>query len=138
MSVALDTVAPPGVLDSLERLVTCSHRYLGTASWWTRLADTLDSLREQMARADLAGLSAQVIADAPELAAAAVRLTEADDRAQAEAAQLRMYIAEKSGMRSEAIVVREAVKPLIAQVRHLDKQSDTLLNDTYCRDFGGE
>jgi hypothetical protein len=138
MTAALDTFAPTSALDSLERLVTCSNRYLGTAGWWTRLAATLDVVREQLAHADMTGLSMQVIADAPELAAAALRLPDLEDQAQAEAAQLRMEVAEKSGIRSEAIVVREAAKGLIARVRHIDKLSDTVLHDAYLRDFGGE
>jgi hypothetical protein len=138
MTAALDTFAPSSALDSLERLVNCSNRYLGTAGWWTRLATTLDSVREQMARADITGLSMQVIGDSPELAAAALRLPELDEQVQAEAAQLRMAVAEKSGIRSEAIVVRESVKALVARVRHVDRASDTLLHDAYLRDFGGE
>jgi hypothetical protein len=138
MTVALETFAPSSALDSLERLVTCSNRYLGTAGWWTRLAATLDVVREQLAHADMSGLSMQVITDAPELAAAALRLPDLEDQAQAEAAQLRMEVAEKSGSRSDAIVVREAVKALIARVRHIDKLSDTVLHDAYLRDFGGE
>ena len=130
--------APAGALDSLERLVTCSNRFLGTAMWWTKLASTIDSLREQLSHADMVGLSSQVISDRPELAAAALRLPELDDQAQAEAAQLRMEVADKAGLRSEAIVVREAAKSLIERIRHLDKLSTTVLYDAYLRGFGGE
>jgi len=138
MTAAIETFAPSSSLESLDRLAACSSRYLGTAGWWTRLAATLDALREQLAHADMVGLTSQVITDRPELAAAALRLPELDDQAQAEAAQLRMEVAEKSGIRSEAIAVREAVKALVRRVQHLDKASDTLLYDAYLRDFGGE
>ena len=138
MTAAIETFAPSSALDSLERLVTSSTRFVGTAMWWTRLAASIDSLREQLAHADIVGLSSQVISDRPELAAAALRLPELDDQAQAQAALLRMEVAEKAGLRSEAIVVREAVKSLIDRVRHLDRMSSTVLYDAYLRDFGGE
>lgn len=138
MTAAIETFAPSSALDSLERLVTSSNRFVGTAMWWSRLAASIDSLREQLAHADIVGLSSQVISDRPELAAAALRLPELDDQAQAQAALLRMEVAEKAGLRSEAIVVREAVKSLIERVRHLDRMSSTVLYDAYLRDFGGE
>lgn len=138
MTAAIETFAPSSALDSLERLVTSSNRFVGTAMWWSRLAASIDSLREQLAHADIVGLSSQVISDRPELAAAALRLPELDDQAQAQAALLRMEVAEKAGLRSEAIVVREAVKSLIERVRQLDRMSSTVLYDAYLRDFGGE
>lgn len=138
MTAAIEPLAPVSALDSLERLATCSNRFLGTAMWWSRLASAIDSLREQLAHADIVGLSSQVVGDRPEMAAVALRLPELDDRTQAEAAQLRMQVAEKSGLRSEAMVVREAAKTLIQRVRQLEQQSSAVLYDAYLRDFGGE
>jgi hypothetical protein len=138
MTAVLETFAPSRAVDSLERLVNCSNRYLGSAAWWARLADSLDTLREELAHADIVGLSIQVISDVPELAAAAQRLPDLDDRAQATAALVRMEVADKAGRRTEAIAVREMAKDLIAQVRHVDSLSSTLLHDAYLRDFGGE
>jgi hypothetical protein len=138
MTAALDTYAPIAPTASLERLVNCSSHYLGSPEWWSRLAVAVDSLREQLAHADLLELSRQVVVDAPELAAAALRIPDLHDEAQAEAALLRMEIADRAGKRSEAIVVRESVKALVAHVRRVDRLSDDLLHDAYSRDFGGE
>lgn len=138
MTAAVDLFSQPRPADSLERLVACSHRYLGTSGWWARLADGLDELRAHLAHADTQGLVAQVIADAPELAASALRLPDLDDEAQAHAALLRLEVGEKAGRRSEALQVRESVKALLSRVRRIDRMSDDLLHDAYQRDFGGE
>ena len=138
MTAVLETPTPSHAVDSLERLVTCPNRYLGTAVWWSRLAATLDGLREELAHADNEGLSRQVIADVPELAAAAQRLPDLDQRARSAAEQVRMLVADKSGMRTEAIAVRESVKGLIGQVRQVGKASSGLLYEAYLRDFGGD
>jgi hypothetical protein len=137
-AAVVDLYAPQRPADALERLVTCSHRYLGTPGWWARLADGLDELRAHLAHADTQGLVAQVIADAPELAASALRLPDLDDEAQAHAALLRLEVAEKAGRRSEALQMREAVKTLLGRVRRVERISDDLLHDAYQRDFGGE
>jgi hypothetical protein len=138
MTAALDLIPPIPATESLERLATCSPRYLGTAGWWSRLAVLLDDLREQLAQADMPGLAAQVVVDAPELAASALRLPELDDQVQAEAAQLRLEVADKSGLRSEALAVRASVQSLLGRVRRIERVSGDLLHDTYRRDLGGE
>jgi hypothetical protein len=138
MTAAIDLYAPISAAEALDRLAACAPRYLGTAGWWSRLAVAIDDLREQLAHADLAGLAAQVVADAPELAASALRLPELDDRVQAQAAQLRLEVAEKAGLRSEAMGIRASVQALLHQVRRLGRISEDLLHDTYQRDLGGD
>jgi hypothetical protein len=138
MTAAIDVHSTISATESLERLATCAPRYVGTAGWWSRLALVLDDLREQLAQADMPGLAGQVVADAPELAAAALRLPELDDQVQAEAAQLRLEVAEKAGLRSEALAVRASVQALLGRVRRVERVSQDLLHDTYLRDLGGE
>lgn len=138
MTAALETLAPRSAAESLARLADCSPRYLGTAGWWTQLADAIDVLREQLTQADMPGLAAQVVADAPELAASALRLPGLGEEAQAAAAHLRLEVAAKAGLRSEALGVRAAVTTLVGRVRRLDRMSDDLLHDAYRRDRGGE
>jgi hypothetical protein len=137
MTASLEVRPMTSATVSLGRLAACSSGYLGTPGWWARLADALDDLRDQMARADLPGLAAQLVADAPELAASATRLPDLDDQAQAEAALLRLEVADKAGLRSEARSVREALRVLLDRVRRIERISDDLLHDAYQRDFGG-
>ncbi|HYO18749.1 MAG TPA: hypothetical protein VES02_08815 [Dermatophilaceae bacterium] len=137
MTASLEIRAMASATESLGRLAACSSGYLGTAGWWARLADALDDLRDQIARADMPGLAAQLVADAPELASSAMRLPELDDQAQADAALLRLEVADKAGLRSEARSIREALRVLLDRVRRIERISDDLLHDTYQRDFGG-
>ncbi len=138
MTAALEFHAPSSAADSLDGLLSCAPRFLGSAPWWTHLGSALDALRFQLAAADLTGLAAQVVADAPELAASALRLPELDDATQAEASRLRQEVAELAGRRPEVMVVREAVRDLLIRVRRLDRMSEDLLHEAYQRDFGGE
>ncbi len=138
MTAALEFHAPTSAADSLDRLISGSPRSLGSTSWWGQLAAALDGLRAQLASADLNGLAAQVVADAPELAATARRLPELDDATQAAATLLSQEIGQKRGRRAEVMVVREAVRGLLTRVRRLERVSDDLLHDAYQRDFGGE
>lgn len=100
-------------------------------------ADALDGVRHQLARADIPGLAAQLVADAPELVPSAMRLPELDDQAQAEAARLRPEVADKAGLRSQARSIREALRVLLERVRRVERISDDLLHDTYQCDSGG-
>ncbi len=138
MTAALEFRAPSSAADSLDGLISCTPRFLGTRLWWTQLGDALDALRFQLSGADLTGLAAQVVADAPELAASALRLLEIDDATQAEASRLRQGVTEMSGRTPEVMVVREAVRALVTRVRRLDRLSEDLLHEAYQRDFGGE
>jgi hypothetical protein len=137
MTASLEVRPMTSATGSLGSLVACSSGYLGTPGWWARLAEALDDLRDQMARADVPGLAAQVVADAPELAASAMRLPDLDDQAQAEAALLRLEVADRAGLRSEARSIREALRVLLLRVRRIERISGDLLHDAYQRDFGG-
>lgn len=138
MTAALEFHTRTSAADSLDHLISCSPRFLGTSPWWGQLARALDALRAQLFAADLNGLVGQVVADAPELAASALRLLDLDGATQAEASRLRQEVAEKSGRRPEVMVVRAAVQALLTHVRRLERVSDDLLHDAYQRDFGGE
>jgi hypothetical protein len=51
---------------------------------------------------------------------------------------LRLEVAEKAGLRSEAMGIRASVQALLHQVRRLGRISEDLLHDTYQRDLGGD
>jgi hypothetical protein len=134
--MTVDTWAPTRV--ALDRLAHCSQRDLGSAAWWACVAARLDGLRDELADSDILGLAAQVTADAPQYAAAARRLPEMSDAIQAEAAQLRLLIADRAGSVSAAPEVRAALEALLRRVRTLYRLSDSLLLDAYERDLGGD
>ena len=124
--------------ESLDRLVRCATDEVGTAMWWACLARHLDELREELAQSDIAGLAAQITADAPQLAATARRLPDLDVQVQCEVAQFRAVVAELSGSVADAGGVRVALEVLLRRVRTLYRVSDDLMLDAYERDFGGE
>lgn len=123
---------------SLEELTRCADSELGSAAWWSCLANRLDALRDEMAGCDIEGLAAQVIADAPQFAATAAKLPPMDSDVQSRATELRMRIAEVAGSRTAASHIRLEVKELLRRVRTLYRMSDQLLLEAYERDLGGD
>lgn len=135
-SLRVTRLAAPRV--ALDEVLRCSQRELGTAAWWSCLATRLDRLRDEMAQCDIAGLAAQVTADAPQYAAKARRLPALDLAVQERAREMRMRVAELAGSRSAAPAVAAEVGDLLRKVRQLYTLSDQLLLDAYERDLGGE
>jgi hypothetical protein len=132
----LDTRVTPD--RSLEGLTRCTDADLGTATWWACLARHLDALAEDLATADTDGLTAQIIADAPEYAASAKLLTTLDTLLRCDVLELRHQVADLSGSPTAAHEIRDQVTSLIHRVRTLDRQSRELLVEAYGRDLGGE
>lgn len=124
--------------DSLDRLVRCAQEDEGTALWWVCLAHHLDELRDELAGADIQGLSEQITADAPHFAAAARRLPVLDAQAQEEVGRVRLLVAQHAGSTEAAAPVRREVDLLMRKVRTLYRLSDTLMFDAYERDLGGD
>jgi hypothetical protein len=123
---------------ALDEVLNCSQRVMGTAAWWSCLAQRLDSLRDEMAACDIDGLAAQIIADAPHYATAARRLPLMDNGVQTRARELRIRIAELAGSRTAAPQVAAEVSDLLRSVTALYRTSDRLLVEAYERDLGGE
>ncbi|HYN57252.1 MAG TPA: hypothetical protein VES03_08650 [Motilibacterales bacterium] len=123
--------------ESLDRLV-CARDEVGSPTWWSLLSRYLDELSDELAMGDVEGLVAQIIADAPHLAASAARLLPLENQVKSELAQLRMLVAHAYGSMTSAPPVRDAVEVAMRRVRTLNRMSDDLLLDAYERDFGGQ
>lgn len=137
-TMSMTTTARPTSRESLDRLVRCSSQDAGTPRWWTCLSRSLDDLHLELMSGDVEGLAAQVIEDAPELAAAANRLPILDARARAELTELRTLVARYYGVSALVTEIRAATEAVLRRVRTLYRVSDDLLLDAYERDFGGE
>jgi hypothetical protein len=133
MTVAVEPYRPLDAVAQL-RLVLAGE---GGPEWWLRLSEALDALRAHLARSDVSGIADQVLADAPELAAAATRLPRMRQAVKAEATRLRLRI-DRVGLREDVRDVRASASALAQHVRRLERSAEDLLHDAYQRDFGGE
>ncbi len=122
-------------VDSLDLLMRCPQQDMGSAWWWASLAHHLGELGQELASTDVAGLAAQITADAPHFAAAARRLPTIDEQAQCDVARLR---GEANAQCAAAREVRGDVEALLRRVRALHRLSSDLMLDAYERDIGGD
>ena len=123
---------------ALDRLAHCTSQERGTPSWWSCLARNLDLLAEELEIADTVGLVGQIVADAPHLAPAAVRLTALESRVRTDVAELRLEVAALAGAPLADAVLADRLSALLAEVRELYRDGDHLLLDAYELDLGGE
>jgi hypothetical protein len=123
---------------ALDRLAHCTSQERGTPSWWSCLARNLDLLAEELEIADTVGLVGQIVADAPHLAPAAVRLTALESRVRTDVAELRLEVAALAGAPLADAVLADRLSALLAEVRELHLEGDRLLLDAYELDLGGE
>lgn len=123
---------------ALDSVLHCSQRVLGSAAWWSCMAQRLDNLREEMSACDVEGLAAQISADAPHLAAAARRLAPMNAAILDRARDLRLRIAEVAGSATAAPAIADEMTQFLHSVTVLYRTSDRLLVEAYERDLGGE
>ena len=123
---------------ALDRLAPCPSQERGTPRWWSCLARNLDLLAEELEIADTVGLVGQIVADAPHLAPAAVRLTALESRVRTDVAELRLEVAALAGAPLADAVLADRLSALLAEVRELYRDGDHLLLDAYELDLGGE
>jgi hypothetical protein len=124
--------------ESLDLVLLCPARDLGSAWWWDSVAHHLGELGEELALTDIAGLAAQITTDAPHFATAARRLSLIHDQTQLDLARLRREVADLGGSTTAARAVRDAVDVLLGRVRTLNRLSSDLMLDAYERDIGGD
>jgi hypothetical protein len=106
--------------------------------WWDTLAHDLGELAEELARTDVAGLAAQITADAPHFAAASLRVVLIHEQAQGDVARLRREATAHDRSTTAAYDVRGDVDALLRRVRTLHRLSSDLMLDAYERDIGGD
>lgn len=122
----------------MDLLLRCPQQDLGSPGWWDSVAHHLDELGEELVRADIPGLAAQITTDAPHYAAAARRLAAIHDRALLDLARLRRVVAAVCGSTYAARDVAVALDALLRRVGALHRLSSDLMLDTYERDIGGD
>ena len=135
MTISESRVRPRQALDRLAR---CADQDRGTPMWWSCLARNLDQLSEELEIADTVGLVGQIVADAPHLAPAAVRLTSLESRIRVDVAELRLQVAALAGAPLADAVLADRLLVVLDDVRTLYREGDALLLDAYERDLGGE
>lgn len=135
MTISDSRVHPRAALDRLAR---CVDQDRGTPSWWSCLARNLDLLSEELEIADTVGLVGQIVADAPHMAPAAVRLTALEARVRTDVAELRLQVAALAGAPLADAVLADRLLFVLDEVRQLYRDGDSLLLDTYELDLGGE
>ena len=123
--------------ESLDRLMRCPPQDVGTAMWWDTLAHDLGDLSEEMARTDVAGLAAQITADVPQFAAAALRLSLIDEQVQRDVARVRREASDQFGSPTAVPALCDHVDALLRRVRTVHRLSSDLMLDAYERDIGG-
>ena len=124
--------------ESLDRMVRCPPQDVGTAMWWDTLAHDLGELAEELARTDVAGLAAQITADAPHFAAASLRIVLIHEQAQGDVARLRREVTAQFGSPTAVPELCHHVDTLLRRVRTLHRLSSDLMLDAYERDIGGD
>ena len=115
-------------VDVVDELIKCPPDYCGSAIWWTRLAQSLDDLRDQLITCNVRDFSRKFVEVAPELSDLAEQIPERAVDAELEIVRVRSHVREALGKSDALESIKVEVKSVVHRIKLFNYLSEDLGN----------